>query len=54
MVEQAHPEAFKQMMVEAQKNVREHYAFYEQLAKAMNPAVLSGSGDGAPKGKGNS
>jgi pyruvate-ferredoxin/flavodoxin oxidoreductase len=52
MVEQAHPEAFKRMMFEAQKNVRERYALYDQLAKAMIPANLSGSGNGAPKSRG--
>jgi pyruvate-ferredoxin/flavodoxin oxidoreductase len=39
-VEQANPEAFKKMMTQAQKDVRERYALYEQLARAMNPASL--------------
>jgi len=39
-VEQANPEAFKHMIDQAQKDVREKYALYEQLARAMNPANL--------------
>jgi pyruvate-ferredoxin/flavodoxin oxidoreductase len=39
-VEQANPEGFKKMMGQAQKDVREKYALYEQLARAMNPANL--------------
>jgi pyruvate-ferredoxin/flavodoxin oxidoreductase len=39
-VEQANPEAFKRMMEQAQKDVREKYALYEQLARAMSPANL--------------
>jgi pyruvate-ferredoxin/flavodoxin oxidoreductase len=39
-VEAANPEAFKRMMDQAQKDVRERYALYEQLARAMNPANL--------------
>ena len=39
-VEAANPEAFKKMMAQAQKDVRERYALYEQLARAMNPANL--------------
>jgi pyruvate-ferredoxin/flavodoxin oxidoreductase len=39
-VEAAYPEAYKKMMVQAQKDIREKYALYEQLAKAMNPANL--------------
>ena len=38
-VEAANPEAFKKMMDQAQKDVREKYALYEQLARAMNPAT---------------
>ncbi len=49
-VEQANPEGFKRMLEQAQKDVKERYALYEQLAKAMNPAVLLGQGGaGAPK-----
>ncbi len=51
MVEQAHPEAFARMMAEAQKNVRERYALYDQLAKAMLPANLTGPGNGTPKAR---
>jgi pyruvate-ferredoxin/flavodoxin oxidoreductase len=47
-VEQANPEAFKKMMEQAQKDVRERYALYEQLARAMNPANLV-PGGGKPK-----
>jgi pyruvate-ferredoxin/flavodoxin oxidoreductase len=39
-VEQANPEGFKKMLDQAQKNVKEKYALYEQLARAMNPANL--------------
>ncbi len=49
-VEQTNPEAFKRMMEQAQKNVRERYALYEQLARAMNPANLV---PGAAKPKAN-
>jgi pyruvate-ferredoxin/flavodoxin oxidoreductase len=47
-VEQANPVAFKQMMEQAQKDVRERYALYEQLARAMNPTTLV-PGGGKPK-----
>jgi pyruvate-ferredoxin/flavodoxin oxidoreductase len=49
-VEQANPEAFKKMMEQAQSGVRERYALYEQLARAMNPANLV---PGAAKPKAN-
>jgi pyruvate-ferredoxin/flavodoxin oxidoreductase len=39
-VEQANPVAFKKMMDQAQKDVRERYALYEQLARAMHPTNL--------------
>ncbi len=39
-VEQANPVGFKTMMDQAQKDVRERYALYEQLARAMNPTNL--------------
>jgi pyruvate-ferredoxin/flavodoxin oxidoreductase len=39
-VEAANPEGFKKMIEQAQKDVREKYALYEQLAKAMNPVNL--------------
>jgi pyruvate-ferredoxin/flavodoxin oxidoreductase len=44
-VETSNPEGFKRMMGQAQKDVREKYALYEQLAKAMNPANLVPGGD---------
>jgi pyruvate-ferredoxin/flavodoxin oxidoreductase len=47
-VEQANPVAFKRMMEQAQKDVRERYALYEQLARAMSPANLV-PGGGKPK-----
>jgi pyruvate-ferredoxin/flavodoxin oxidoreductase len=40
MVEASNPEGYKVMMAQAQKDIREKYALYEQLAKAMNPANL--------------
>jgi pyruvate-ferredoxin/flavodoxin oxidoreductase len=49
-VEQANPAAFKKMMEQAQKDVREKYALYEQLARAMNPAnLVPGGTPGKPK-----
>jgi pyruvate-ferredoxin/flavodoxin oxidoreductase len=39
-IEQANPEGFKKMLEQAQKDVREKYALYEQLSKAMHPANL--------------
>jgi pyruvate-ferredoxin/flavodoxin oxidoreductase len=39
-VEQANPVAYKKMIDQAQKDVREKYALYEQLSRAMNPANL--------------
>jgi pyruvate-ferredoxin/flavodoxin oxidoreductase len=47
-VEATNPEGFKKMLEQAQRDVRERYALYEQLARAMNPAVLAGQG-GPPK-----
>ena len=50
-VEQANPEGFKKMLAQAQKDVREKYALYEQLARAMNPANLvpgAAAADGKP------
>ncbi|BDG03778.1 pyruvate:ferredoxin (flavodoxin) oxidoreductase [Anaeromyxobacter oryzae] len=48
-VEQANPEAFKRMLEQAQKDVREKYALYEQLARAMNPANLVPGAAGKPR-----
>ncbi|HZZ86220.1 MAG TPA: pyruvate:ferredoxin (flavodoxin) oxidoreductase [Anaeromyxobacteraceae bacterium] len=51
-VQQANPEAFNRFMDEAQKTVRERYALYEQLARAMLPAnLVPGAANGAPKAK---
>jgi pyruvate-ferredoxin/flavodoxin oxidoreductase len=47
-VEAANPEGFKKMMEQAQKDVRERYALYEQLARAMHPTNLV-PGAGKPK-----
>jgi len=46
-VELTNPEAYKRMLAQAQKDVREKYALYEQLSKAMNPATLM-PGAGGP------
>jgi pyruvate-ferredoxin/flavodoxin oxidoreductase len=48
-VESANPEGFKKMMEQAQRDVRERYALYEQLARAMNPANLVPGAAGKPK-----
>jgi len=37
-IEATNPEAFKKMLAQAQINVKEKYALYEQLSKSMNPA----------------
>jgi pyruvate-ferredoxin/flavodoxin oxidoreductase len=44
-IETSNPEGFKKMMTQAQKDIREKYALYEQLAKAMNPANLVPGGN---------
>ncbi len=49
-VEAANPVAFKKMMDQAQNEVRERYALYEQLSRAMNPTTLV---PGLPKPKAN-
>ncbi len=46
-VEQSNPAGFGKMLEQAQKDVREKYALYEQLAKAMNPASLVPGAAGA-------
>jgi pyruvate-ferredoxin/flavodoxin oxidoreductase len=49
-VEQSNPEGFAKMLEQAQRDVREKYALYEQLAKAMNPAnLVPGMASGTPK-----
>ena len=49
-VEAANPEGYRRMIDQAQKDVREKYALYEQLARAMNPANLV-PGGAPPKAK---
>ncbi len=49
-VEAANPEGFKKMMEQAQKDVRDKYALYEQLARAMHPTNLV-PGAANPKAK---
>ncbi len=48
-VEQASPEHWKKFLEEAQRGVRERYALYEQLARAMSPQnlVVGTAGKGA-------
>ncbi|HYG69237.1 MAG TPA: pyruvate:ferredoxin (flavodoxin) oxidoreductase [Anaeromyxobacteraceae bacterium] len=48
-VERANPERFAKMLEQAQHDVRERYARYEQLAKAMAPAPLAKGPNGVPK-----
>jgi pyruvate-ferredoxin/flavodoxin oxidoreductase len=48
-VEATNPEGFKKLLEQAQRDVREKYALYEQLSKAMHPA-LSAKPPGAPGG----
>jgi pyruvate-ferredoxin/flavodoxin oxidoreductase len=48
-VEQANPAGFAKMLAQAQKDVREKYALYEQLARAMNPANLVPGAAGKPR-----
>jgi pyruvate-ferredoxin/flavodoxin oxidoreductase len=50
-VQAANPEGFKKMLEQAQKDVKERYALYEQLAKAMNPAALLAGAAGSPKAR---
>ncbi|HET9552098.1 MAG TPA: pyruvate:ferredoxin (flavodoxin) oxidoreductase [Anaeromyxobacteraceae bacterium] len=50
-VEQANPEAYKRLMDQAQRDVREKYALYEQLVRSMSPANLVPGAAGAPKAK---
>jgi pyruvate-ferredoxin/flavodoxin oxidoreductase len=49
-VELSQPEHWKVLLEQAQRNVHERYALYEQLAKAMGPrSVVAPAGGGAPK-----
>jgi len=53
-VAQSAPDQWKKFLEEAQKGVKERYALYEQLAKAMNPANLAGApppANGTPKAR---
>jgi pyruvate-ferredoxin/flavodoxin oxidoreductase len=53
-VAQSTPDQWKKFLEEAQKGVKERYALYEQLAKAMNPANLTGGpppANGTPKAR---
>jgi pyruvate-ferredoxin/flavodoxin oxidoreductase len=50
-VEQANPENYKRLMDQAQHDVREKYALYEQLVRSMSPANLVPGAAGAPKAK---
>ncbi|MFO0584902.1 MAG: pyruvate:ferredoxin (flavodoxin) oxidoreductase [Anaeromyxobacter sp.] len=40
-VEATNPEAFKKMLEQAQREVKEKYALYEQLSKSMHPAAAT-------------
>jgi pyruvate-ferredoxin/flavodoxin oxidoreductase len=50
-VEATNPVAFKAMLDQAQKNVKEKYALYEQLARSMHPTNLvpGAAGNGKPR-----
>jgi len=51
-VEQANPQQYKKLMDQAQKDVREKYALYEQLVRSMSPANrIPGSAGAPPKAK---
>jgi pyruvate-ferredoxin/flavodoxin oxidoreductase len=54
-VAQAYPDQWKRFLDEAQKGVKERYALYEQLARAMSPQNLVPGGatptNGAPKSR---
>jgi pyruvate-ferredoxin/flavodoxin oxidoreductase len=52
-VEQANPAIYKKLMDQAQLDVREKYALYEQLVRSMSPANrVPGSAGAPPKAKG--
>jgi pyruvate-ferredoxin/flavodoxin oxidoreductase len=42
------PESWKKFLVDAQRGVKERYALYEQLARAMSPGNLAGPAAAAP------
>jgi pyruvate-ferredoxin/flavodoxin oxidoreductase len=50
-VEQANPENYKKLMDQAQKDIREKYALYEQLVRSMSPTNLVPGAAGLPKAK---
>jgi pyruvate-ferredoxin/flavodoxin oxidoreductase len=50
-VEQANPANYKKLMDQAQKDVREKYALYEQLVRSMSPSNLVPGAAGLPKAK---
>jgi pyruvate-ferredoxin/flavodoxin oxidoreductase len=39
-IEVSNPEGFKKMLDQAQADIRDKYALYEQLSRAMNPATM--------------
>ena len=51
-VQAANPENYKKLMEQAQREIREKYALYEQLARSMSPAnLVPGAAGGPPKAK---
>ena len=44
-IERSNPEAYKRMLDQAQADIRDKYALYEQLSKAMNPANMVAGGN---------
>jgi pyruvate-ferredoxin/flavodoxin oxidoreductase len=51
-VEQSNPEVYKKLMDQAQKDIREKFALYEQLVRSMSPAnLIPGAAGGPPKAK---
>jgi len=50
MVEQGNPEDYGRMLAAAEQQARERYAFYERLAKAMNPAAIASGTSAAVAG----
>jgi len=47
-VEASNPEGYRKLMEQAQRDVREKYALYEQLVRSMSPANLVPGAAGAP------
>jgi pyruvate-ferredoxin/flavodoxin oxidoreductase len=50
-VELTNPELFKKYMQQAQASVKERFALYEQMAKAMTPAAGVAAAPGTPKAR---